>query len=66
MSGDIYVDGAGLIASRLAPTGSGVLVGIVQNAGIPKGVVQNKTGPMPSLSVQRADLKTLFAQKTLA
>ncbi|WP_353741661.1 hypothetical protein WHX55_27740 [Pseudomonas fluorescens] len=40
--------------------------GVVQNAGISKGVVQNKTGPMPSFSTQWADLKPLFPQQALA
>jgi hypothetical protein len=38
----------------------------VQNAGISKGVVQNKTGIMPSLSAQQADLKTLSPYTGLA
>jgi hypothetical protein len=40
--------------------------GIVQNAGISKGFVQNKTGHMPSLYVQLVDLKPLFPQRALA
>jgi hypothetical protein len=38
----------------------------VQNAGILKAVVQNKTGVVPSRFVQLADLKTVSLQPSLA
>jgi hypothetical protein len=66
VSGDINADGVGLIASRLAPTRGIRSAGVVQNAGISKGIVQNKTGPMPSCFTQPADLKAVSLHCALA
>jgi hypothetical protein len=42
------------------------MAGVVQNATIDTVVVQNKTGIMPSLSAQQADLKNVSLHCALA